>query len=263
MRDRFDKIHPDIKAEEENQKEPLGEGFKDRYDLHKRMEEAMEKADMVQLQPVQPVQEQPPENKRSRVISGLVSILLLVLLAFCRQMQRSNHSLFEEPYPIRVGDVTVIPGETTVEALSNAGYELSDYDNEKWNTEEGGFYYPETVDVTVDADPNTHYMMVLLKEGHVCASLQIYNWTGGAIPVKDWTIGMVQISSYQEGAQQAALVNIPFSELTQERVTQSIEARPTSTDNGICVWKNGAYWMSIEFEDDTTVMSIRSEYGPY
>lgn len=223
----------------------------------------MREIDQRELQPLKPVQERRPENRKMEILSGIVTIAVIVVVVLFRQAQRTNHRLFEEPYPIRVGSVTVIPGETTVEALSDAGYELAEYNNKAWNTEEGGFYYAEIVDVTAAAKPNAYYMMTLLKEGEECAVLQIYNWTREAAPVKNWTIGMLEVSYYDEEAEQAALVNIPFAELTKERVSQSVETKPDSEGNGKYTWRNGAYVMSVEFADDMTVERIRSEYDAY
>lgn len=224
----------------------------------------MKETDRIELKPLQPVQEQSPKGKKEKIITTVLFVAVVVVWASIRAVNRTNHRPNEEPFPIRVCEVTVMPGETTVEALSDAGYELAVYDSRAWSTEEGKFCYQDVVeDMTADAAPRDYGWMALLKDGEDCAVLQIYNWSGGPAPVKDWTIGMVEIASYHEGAEQAALIGIPFSDLTREGVTQSAEKKPESSEQNKCVWRNGAYYMSIEFGDDAAVERIRSEYDPH
>lgn len=228
------------------------------------LEEAMKETDRIELKPLQPVQGQSPKGKKGKVISTVLFGVVVAVWVSVRAINRTNHRPNEEPFPIRVGEVTVMPGETTVGALSDAGYELAVFDSRAWSTEEGKLCYQEVVeDLTAEAKPRDYYLMALLKDGEDCAVLQIYNWSGGAAPVKEWTIGRVEIASYHEGAEQAALIGIPFSELTQEGVTQSADKEPESSEQNKCVWRNGAYYMSIEFGDDAAVERIQSEYDPH
>lgn len=166
-----------------------------------------------------------------------------------------------KPYPIHVENITIIPGETTVQELLQAGYDLSDYEHGEFISDLGGHYYSEVIDPTAEADSHSYYPLILVKDGFAYAQVTICNandWTKKPLP--ECVVSKLEVMSFHENSDQAAVLDIPFAEVTKEAVSESLGAEPEKSDSGRCVWKKGKYSLTFEAGDGESGRKIISEY---
>lgn len=206
-------------------------------------------------------EEQTPEGKKKKLLSTIGTIVLLVVIGIAYYFLDHYHIFSGEPYPIRVENVTVIPGETTVQELLQAGYDLSDYEHGEFISDLGGHYYSEVIDPTAEADSHSYYPLILVKDGFAYAQVTIYNandWTKKLLP--ECVVSKLEVMSFHENSDQAAVLDIPFAEVTKEAVSESLGAEPEKSDSGRCVWKKGKYSLTFEAGDGESGRKIISEY---
>ncbi len=207
--------------------------------------------------------EQMPEGKKAKKLAIIGRIAFLVVMAIGIYFLDYWRGLSEEPCPISVENITVIPGETTVQELIQAGYGLSDTENKEWVMENysGYFYYPEIVDPTAEADSKSYYYMVLVKDGLSYGKVVIYNdaeWQ--AKPVTECKVSALEVASYDEASNQAMILDIPLLEATEEAISERLQLEPEVSDSGQCMWKKGRYSVTLRPHEEGDGRTIRSEY---
>lgn len=205
-------------------------------------------------------EEQTPEGKKKKILTKIGTLLFFAVLFIVFYFLDRNHVFSGEAYPIRVENITVIPGETTVQEILQAGYDLSDRDHAEWMSDVGGFYYAEVIDPEVNADPNSYYHLILVKEGTAYASITIYNsdeWK--AKPLPECRISKIEVADFHKGSDQAAVLDIPLTEVTKEAISDSLGAEPEDLSSS-CVWKKGKYSLTLHSDDSVSGRMISSEY---
>lgn len=205
-------------------------------------------------------EEQTPEGKKKKMLSKIGTLVFFAVLFIVFYFLDRNHVFSGEPYPIRVENVTVIPGETTVQEILQAGYDLSDRDHGEWMSDVGGFYYSEVIDPEVKADPNSYYHLILVKEGTAYASITIYNsdeWKSKPLP--ECRISKIEVAAFHKGSDQAAVLDIPLAEVTKEAISKKLGAEPEDLSSS-CVWKKGKYSLTLHSDDSVSGRMISSEY---
>lgn len=60
-------------------------------------------------------------------------------------------------------------------------------------------------------------------------------------------------------SEQAALLDIPFLEVTREAVSHKLGAEPEILSSGTCVWEKGVYTLGLEEKDADSGEKITSE----
>ena len=206
-------------------------------------------------------EEQTPEGKKKKMLSKIGTIAFFAVLFIVFYILDQNHVFSGEPYPIHVENITVIPGETTVEDILQAGYDLSDSEHGEWMYDVGGFYYSEVIDSTAEADPHSYYNLVLVKEGIDYARITIYNseeWKSKPLP--ECRVSKIEVAAFYEESDQATVLGISLSEVTQEAISEQLGAEPEISDSGRCVWKKGKYSLTLNPDDSTSGRTIISEY---
>ena len=206
-------------------------------------------------------EEQTPEGKKKKVLSKIGTIVFFAVLFIVYYFLEQNHVFSGEPYPIHVENITVIPGETTVQEILQAGYDLSDSEHGEWMNDVGGFYYSEIIDPTAEADPNSYYNLVLVKEGIDYALIKIYNseeWKSKSLP--ECRVSKIEVAAFYEEADQVTVLGISLSEVTKEAISEQLGSEPEILDSGRCVWKKGKYSLTLDPDDGTSGRKIISEY---
>ena len=205
-------------------------------------------------------EEQTPEGKKKKMLSKIGTFVFFAVLFIVFYFLDRNHVFSGEPYPIRVENITVIPGETTVQEILQAGYDLSDRDHGEWMNDVGGFYYSEVIDPAVEADPNSYYNLILVKEGTAYASITIYNseeWKSKSLP--ECRVSKIEVAAFHKGSDQATVLDIPLTEVTKEAISDYLGAEPEVSETR-CVWKKGKYSLALNSDDSTSGRMIISEY---
>lgn len=216
---------------------------------------------IIDQEEVRKAEEQTPEGKKKKMLSKIGTLVFFAVLFIAFYFLDRNHVFSGEPYPIHVANITVIPGETTVQEILQAGYDLSDRDHGEWMSDVGGFYYSEVIDPAAEADPNSYYHLILVKEGTACASITIYNsdeWKSKPLP--ECRVSKIEVAAFHKESDQAAILDIPLAEVTKEAISEQLGAEPEILDSGRCVWEKGKYSLTLDPDDSTSGRMIISEY---
>ncbi len=219
---------------------------------------------MIKQQPMsaqEQAQEQAQKKKTIRKI--LFDIVFFVLLGIGIYVIDHWPGLSGEPYPLRLENVTVIPGETTVQELASAGYELADRASGEWVMENysGDFYFSETIDLSAKVVSHYYHSLCLVKDGRLYGHITIYNEDGwSSKPLAECKVALLEVSAVDHGSEQAAILDIPLLETTKEAVSEKLGAEPEILGSGRCVWKKGRYSMSYDPDTDDTSKKISSGY---
>lgn len=203
-----------------------------------------------------------PQKSKKKPIASIVTTVLLIIVYAVIYVLKNSPIFLGEPYPIKVENMSIIPGETTVGELMDAGYDLSDYEHSEWVMENytGYNYYFEVIDMTAKVGVKTHYQMEMVKDGLAYATIYIYNESLQEITVAECKVHSVEVHRLCEGVDQAGLMDISFSEVSPESLTLSVGAEPKDNGKGRYVWKNGSYSMIYELNEDGITESIKSEF---
>lgn len=216
---------------------------------------------IINQEEVRIAEEQTPEGKKKKMLSKIGTLVFFAVLFIAFYFLDRNHVFSGEPYPIHVENITVIPRETTVQEILQAGYELSDSEHGEWMNDVGGFYYSEVIDPAAEADPNSYYNLILVKEGTAYARITIYNkeeWKSKPLP--ECLVSKIEVAAFNKGSDQATILGIPLSEVTKEAISEQLGAEPEISDSSRCVWKKGKYSLTLHSDDSVSGRMISSEY---
>lgn len=197
-------------------------------------------------------------NKKLFAIIGRIVFFAVLLIAF--YFLDKSKILSGEPYPISVENITVIPGETTVQELAQAGYGLADPESREWVMENytGYFYNSEEIDLTAEVEANSYYYVYLVKDGRTYAYLTIYN-SGRSKPVTECKISSFRVASFDVNSDQAMILDIPFPEATEEAISERLGIEPKVSEYRT-LWKKGKYSVIYEPAEEGDGKAITSEY---
>lgn len=203
-------------------------------------------------------QETQKGKKNQFAILWRVAFFAVIFIAF--YLVDKSHILSGEPYPISVENITVIPGETTVQELVQAGYGLANPESREWVMENytGYFYNSEEIDLTAEVEANSYYYVYLVKDGRSYAYLTIYN-SGRSKPVTECKISSLTVGDYDLNSDQAMILDIPFPEATEEAISQRLGIEPEVSEFRT-LWKKGKYSVIYKPSEEGDVKTITSEY---
>lgn len=194
----------------------------------------------------------------------LATVLLLVgMLAGCGADDNgSDVDDSGEPYVVTLDGVEVKPGQMTVQALADLGYEFSDSSGRELVIDENGgstMVYANVYDLTYEAEAMTIYSLVdLLKDGEKVAGLSIVNDTESEIPLSDCTIVTVNVYTNDTDYEKVSIEGVAFSDLSADSLKGALGEPQTDTENKT-EWKRGDYSLQVEYENGK-VSNIRSDY---
>lgn len=158
----------------------------------------------------------------------------------------------------------VTPGKTTVQDLADAGYDLSDLTEKiiASDTDENGnsvILYRDVYDLGSEAEARTLYdSLVLVKEEKQAASISIINDAPSAIPLSKCIVSDITIYNDYMDADKVTVDGIPFSQLTEEKLTELFGKVERSYDNTI-VWEKGNYNFYLWTTQDGAVKGITTD----
>lgn len=206
--------------------------------------------------------EQTPEGRKKRALKWVGNLAVFVAIAIVYQVLMHYHVFSGEPYPVSLENITIVPGQTTVQELLEAGYELSDREYSEVRKDTGMMYYTGVIDPSEEADAKTYYMMVLVKEGRAHASITVYNWEEWSKkPLGDCKVSMVDLRDFHEKSEQAAILDIPILEATKEAISERLGKEPEVLESGRYRWEKGKYSLMFETDENATLgKGVRSEY---
>lgn len=167
-----------------------------------------------------------------------------------------------KPYAVVLNGVEILPGETTVQELSDLGFELSDFSGRQMVRDgEGGttFVYANVYDLTSEAEAMTVYPGIyLLKEGEKIASLSIANDTKSGISLLKCKIVTVTVDIDDYDYEKAEVEGVSFTSLSAKTLAEALSKPKTDTDSKT-EWRRGDYTLTVEYENGE-VSSLRSSY---
>lgn len=167
-----------------------------------------------------------------------------------------------EPYAVKLDGAEIKPGQMTVQALADLGYEFSDSSGRELVIDENGgsaMVYANVYDLTYEAEAMTLYSSVdLLKDGERVASLSIVNDTESEIPLSDCTIVTVNVYTKDTDYEKVSIEGVPFSDLSADSLKDALGEPKTNTESKT-EWKRGDYGLQVEYENGK-VSAIRSNY---
>lgn len=217
--------------------------------------------EIIDKEEVRKAEEQTPEGKKKKLLLTIGTIVFFVILGIAYYFLDHYHVFSGEPYPLRMGNVTVIPGETKVQELLQAGYELSDREHGEFMSDMGGYYYSEVIDTTAEADSHSYYPLILVKDGIAYAQVTVYNandWGKKSLP--ECVISKLEVAAFHENSDQTSFQDIPLPEMTKEAISAKVGTEPEIWESGACVWKKGKYSLRLDADDSASGRMIISEY---
>lgn len=194
----------------------------------------------------------------------LATVLFLVgMLAGCGADDNgSDADDSGEPYVVTLDGVEINPGQMTVQALADLGYEFSDSSGRELVIDENGgstMVYANVYDLTYEAEAMTLYSLVdLLKDGEKVAGLSIVNDTESEIPLSDCMIVTVNVYTNDTDYEKVSIEGVAFSDLSADSLKGALGEPQTDTESKT-EWKRGDYSLQVEYENGK-VSNIRSNY---
>lgn len=207
-------------------------------------------------------EEQTPEGRKKKALKWVGNLAVLAALAVVYQLLMHYHVFSGEPYPVSLENITIVPGQTTVQELLEAGYELSDREYSEVRKDTGMMYYTGVIDPSEEADAKTYYMMVLVKDSRAHASITVYNWEEWSKkPLGECKVSLVEVRDFHEKSEQAAILDIPILEATKEAISERLGKEPEVLDSGTYRWEKGKYSLMFEVDENAVLgRGVRSEY---
>ena len=208
--------------------------------------------------------ENSPAGKRKKWLELLAALAFFLICAFLYRTLPHIEIGGGKPYVIVMDGLEITPGTTTVQDLADAGYELSDMSgkvmmNERGENGEIIYRYRNVYDLTSEADARTLYdSLVLVKDEMQAASISIINDGPSAIPLTECIVSDISIYNDYIDADKVTVDGIPFSQLTEEKLTELFGKVERSYDNTI-VWEKGNYNFYLWTTQDGAVKGITTD----
>ncbi len=207
-----------------------------------------------------------PEGKKKALMGTLIPIAIVAVCAivyFCFPDFTIGGG---KAYVVTLGNVEVIPGQTTVQELADAGYDFSDLSgaNSKWD-DDGSLHmlYPNVYDLTSEAEANTLYIsIVLVKDQEQVASLSLVNMKSKGVPISECVISDISVAKSDYESDKATLMGLSFDQISEEALTEEA-GKPKSTPDysDDVTWGKGKYGMGLVFDENGAVESFSSDYN--
>lgn len=208
------------------------------------------------------------KRKRKRYF-GIAAVLALGMALMClTACGSSGASADAEPYPVMIGDVEIRPGETTVQALADAGYELSDLSGREMTYDEDGnltMLYTLVYDLTAEADGMTVYSAItVVKDCRSVALISICNETEDAAPLTECVVTTVTVYSDSWEIDKISIGGIALEGISGDALTEVLgEPGSVSESKDKYTWKNGLYTLELTYQEDGTLDNIRSNFNEF
>lgn len=199
------------------------------------------------------------KNKKKPIVVLAVVLIILIGLFYIF----TQTSIFSsDPYAVQLNGTTILPGETTVQELADAGYQLTDFTA----------YKKQAYDITDKADPKTNYTMIdLMKDGKVYANIEVMNQGSDKIPLSECIVSNVHFTKTSEYTDSDKIVfnTAARNDVTVDKMT-AISGKPAETKEYSptdekykgteYIWSSGFYHMHVVVLKDGTVYQISSTY---
>lgn len=207
-------------------------------------------------------EEQQPEAKKKKIINGIKTALVGVVLLAGMYLLNCHPFFIGTPTEVTLGDLTIIPGETTVGELIDAGYEFSDFEHAEWvqDRENAGYVYTEVIDTTAEVEARTYYDLVLLKEGEDCAEISIVNENSAAKVLPECKVRSITVDGFRESAADTTIKGIAFGQISETALEEAMGKAPEKVSEDYYVWEKGNYKLQLRLTEEGAVDSVTSFY---
>ena len=205
--------------------------------------------------------ENTPAGKRKQWLGLLAALVFFLVAAFLYRMFPNLEIGGGKPYVIVMDGLEIIPGETTVQDLANAGYELTDMTgkvmlNERGEDGEIIYRYRNVYDLTSEADARSMYSsLILVKDEEQAALISIINSETSAVPLTQCIISNITIYNDYIDADKVTVEGTSLPQLTEGMLTELYGKPDRNYDNSL-TWDKGNYYLSLKIEEDGTVKSL-------
>ena len=205
--------------------------------------------------------ENSPAGKRKQWLGLLAALVFFLVAAFLYRMFPNLEIGGGKPYVIVMDGLEIIPGETTVQDLANAGYELTDMTgkvmlNERGEDGEIIYRYRNVYDLTSEADARSMYSsLILVKDEEQAALISIINSETSAVPLTQCIISNITIYNDYIDADKVTVEGTSLPQLTEGMLTELYGKPDRNYDNSL-TWDKGNYYLSLKIEEDGTVKSL-------
>ena len=206
--------------------------------------------------------ENKPESKKKQLLEFLAVLVFFLICVGVYKLFPNIEIGAGKPYVIFMDGLEITPGKMTVQDLADAGYELSDMSERIMasDKDENGntvFFYRDVYDLESDAEARTLYAsLVLVKGEHQAADVSIINNSGKSIPLSQCIVSEITIRSNYVDADKVTVDGTPFSQLTEEKITEMFGKQERKSSDTTTVWERGKYYFYFEVEEDGTVKRI-------
>ncbi|MBQ9989330.1 MAG: hypothetical protein IJP31_00055 [Lachnospiraceae bacterium] len=167
-----------------------------------------------------------------------------------------------EPIVVNVGGVDIIPGQTTMQDVEDAGLAFTNMGNQI-----GASVFDQKISAFIDlsgmAEAMTNYTGVyLVKDGEVVASVSVYNASEKEIPYGECLISTVSVYVDHYEHEKASVDGISFEELSQEKFTE-VFGKSDSKIMETIYWEKGKYKAFLGYTEDGELEKFGAQYNIY
>lgn len=197
-------------------------------------------------------------TKYFRRAGTLIFVTAIMLLTACG---------VKEPFLISLSDADIEPGVTTVQELSDAGYDFAYFlGNINLYSEEGSSNtFNSVYDLASEVEGNTiNIGIVLVKNGEKVANVTIVNRSSKMKPLSECIICDVTVSADCAATENVVLAGIDFKDLSVDKLSEVFGKPDTAYETGdYFKWKRGDYSIDIRLNDDGSLKEIGTSHNEY
>lgn len=199
--------------------------------------------------------ESTPEGKRAKKIRICLEAAALIIFFGVVYVINHNPNAKKDMVTVTVQGVEIVPGETKVQEILEAGFSLAEQ-------QIAYIIDPETM-----AEPNSYYtLIILVKDEKKYGTVTIANDSNTAKEIPECTVLKISVYETDEGSEQVMVDGIAMGELTYEQLVDSY-GEPASNEETTYIegtevnWENKEYYFSVDIDKDGKIQHVQSSHG--
>ena len=207
-------------------------------------------------------------TEKSRKHLRKFAILLLGMAVMCLAGCSSSSKSPAEPYVVKIGDMEVKTGETTLQELADAGYEISDSNGREMMYDDEGnleMLYTQVYDLTSETEARTVYSAIaVVKDLQQVAIISICNDAEENAPLSECKVTTVTIYSNYWEMEKASFEGVSMENMSSDALTEVLgEPTRVSESQDKYTWERGLYTLELNYQEDGSVDNVRSSFNAF
>lgn len=207
-------------------------------------------------------------NRRGELVQYLRKAMMLMIGMTMMCLTGCGSTTLAEPYVMKIGDKEIKTGETTVQELSDAGYDLSDLSGRErvfGDDFSSEWIYTQVYDLTSETEARTVYPSItVVKDGQQVALISICNESKDNAPLSECRITSVIVYENYWEVEKVSFEGISFENISSDALTEILgEPKKVSDNEDKYTWERGLYSLELEYQEDGTLESVRVNFNEF